>query len=108
MLAKEHRKVGFWIRFVERLACLALKEPARIVPTRDLERLKRLAYREELRLAEERGDTAFIEREIERNQLTAEDRARIAKRHTHVADWPDSDPDLLAPDLFSGPARANE
>jgi hypothetical protein len=81
---------------VERIARAVVREPARIVLTSDLERLERRAYREALRLAEDRGDIAFLQKEVEKNQLTAEDRARIAKHHTPIAEWPDTEPDLMA------------
>ena len=101
MLLKHQPNPGVFFRLIERMACVVLGEPARIIRSRDLDRLERLAYREELRAAEERGDMAFIEREIERNQLTPEVLAKIAKFDTPVAEWPDTDPDIIADDAFA-------
>lgn len=85
---------------VEAMARMVIGEPARIIGKRELERLERLAYREQLMDAELQGDAAFVEAEIQRNQLTPADRRGVARRHTPIADWPDTDPGLVDPSLF--------
>lgn len=63
----------------------------------ELERDERLAYRQSLDAAEARGDTAFIEAELAKTQLTADEIERIEKHHTPIADWPETPADLIAP-----------
>jgi hypothetical protein len=54
-----------------------------------------IAYRETIRQAAERGDIEFIEREIERNQLTQKDLERLARHHKPLDEWPEPDDDLM-------------
>lgn len=71
--------------------------PIAIPTAKELERDERLACRQSLDAAETRGDTAFIEAELAKNQLTAEEIERIEKHHTPIADWPETPADLIAP-----------
>lgn len=60
---------------------------------------ERLAYRKLLDDAEARGDTAFIEAELAKNQLTRDDLKRIAERSTPLINWPDAPGDLIQEDI---------
>ena len=57
----------------------------------------KLAYRAKLQAAAQRGDTRYIAGEIEKNQLTPDELARLRERHTPIEQWPDheGDDDLL-------------
>lgn len=82
--------------------------PLTIPTAAELERDERLAYRQSLDAAEARGDTAFIQAELAKNQLTAEEIERIEKRHTPIADWPEAPADPIAPKgttTMEGPKR---
>ena len=66
--------------FFEKIARIFIGEPARIVRKSTLDRLERLAYREELARAAARGDNDYIEQEISKNQLTPKDLARLGAK----------------------------
>ncbi|HET6251094.1 MAG TPA: hypothetical protein VFE47_25630 [Tepidisphaeraceae bacterium] len=86
--------------FIEKAARIFIGEPARIVRKSTLDRLERLAYREQLRIAASRGDNELIEKEIANNQLTTGDLNRLARKHTAIEEWPDVDEDIVSPTLF--------
>ena len=96
------------IDFVEKMARIFIGEPARIVRKSTLDRLERLAYREELKQAEERGDTPFLNRELQRNQLTEAECERLSTHNTDISDWPEPEPDLLTDDDFVCHERSPE
>jgi hypothetical protein len=81
---------------LEGIARMVLGERAAIVPATRLRQLEQLEYREILRAAELRGDVEFLQREIEKNQLTQEDLRRLRKKLRPVGDWPDTDESIFA------------
>jgi len=110
MPARQSRKIPSLARgFIESMARIFVGEPVRIVRKSTYERLQRLAYRGLLRSAEESGNMEFIESEIRRNQLTQADLDRLARHHTPIEEWPDSDEELLHPSAFAeGPASEED
>lgn len=92
--------------FIESMSRIVLGEPARIVRKREWDRLRRLAYREQLQEAARQGNQSYLVSEIDKNQLTGDDLRRIARRHTPLKDWPDSGDDLLSPDACEVDAQA--
>lgn len=101
MLANHSKMRTLAREFAEAIARIIIGEPAVIVPKSALERLERLAYREQLRDAERNQDVEYIEAEIRRNQLKPEERKNLAKRHTPIENWPVVETDLIDPDLFT-------
>ena len=60
------------------------------------------AYRKRLRAAAARGDEAFLDAEIRKNQLTRADLARLRNHQTPVHLWPDVEADdLFEPGTFA-------
>jgi len=92
---------------VEAMGRIVWGEPVRVVRQSEWDRVSRLAYREQLQDAAKRGDEAFIQAEIDKNQLTESDLRRLAHQHTGVENWPDSGEDLLAPDAFDSEHRTD-
>jgi hypothetical protein len=89
---RQQRKLPQPLRsMIESVARLFLGEPASIVPRRKMDRLAQLERREQLQLAERRGDDTFLDRELAENQLTEADLKRMASSNTPLADWPDED-----------------
>lgn len=86
--------------FIEKIARIFIGEPARIVRKSTLDRLERLAYRQQLLKAEEDGDASFIEEEIRKNQLTPSETRRLARKHTPIEQWPELDDEIVSPTLF--------
>lgn len=86
---------------VEAMGRFVLGEPARVVARGEWDRVQRLAYRETIRQAAERGDWRFIEAEIAGNQLSRDDLKVIARGHTSLEDWPEPDDDLMGADALS-------
>ncbi|HZK81108.1 MAG TPA: hypothetical protein VFC46_08580 [Humisphaera sp.] len=86
--------------FFEKMARIFIGEPARIVRKSTLDRLERLAYREQLRRAAAVGDSDYIEQEIRKNQLTPSEMARLGRRSTPIEEWPELSDDVMALTLF--------
>ena len=66
-------------------------------------------YRRRLQAAARRGDDAFLDAELAKHQLTAENLSRLDKRHTPLAEWPDDDVNAMfapRPTEVSEPAHA--
>lgn len=83
---------GEWLRsLVERIARLLTGETFALIPQRQVDRLRQLERREELLMAERRGDTEFLDRELARAQLTPEDLSRSSGQTTPISQWPDED-----------------
>jgi hypothetical protein len=83
-------------RVIESLGSLLLGRPATIVTKQAIDRLNQLERREQLKLAERRGDEEFLDRELAKSQLTEEEYRRAARGTTPIASWPDEDlSDLL-------------
>src|SRR5205807_2592897 len=66
-----------------------------------------MAYRARLYKADSEGDTAFLAREMEKNQLTADDLKRLRQYHTPLEDWPEPDEGLMDPADIIDPPRPN-
>lgn len=71
-------------------------EPVCIIPKSAFDRLERLAYRQQLALADQSGDAAFIEREIRKNQLSESELKTLSLQHTPIESWPDLGEDAIA------------
>jgi len=56
-----------------------------------MDRLNQLERREQLKLAQRRGDEEFLDRELEKSQLSDEEYRRAKRGTTPVASWPDED-----------------
>lgn len=56
-----------------------------------------LRYRARLTEAGQRGDTAFLQRELESRQLTADDVIRLRTMATPLESWPDEAQDPFEP-----------
>jgi hypothetical protein len=87
---------------LEGIARMVIGERAAIVPAARLKQLEQLEYREMLRAAEERGDVDFLQREIEKYQLTEADLRRLRKRLRPAGEWPDEDESIFAPGAVQG------
>ena len=89
---RQQRKLPRPLRsMIESVARLFLGEPASIVPRRKMDRLAQLERREQLRLAERRGDDVFLDRELAASQLTEDDLKRTTSSNSPIAEWPDED-----------------
>jgi hypothetical protein len=65
-----------------------------------------LEYRATVRQAEARGDTAFLDAEIAKNQPSEGDLKRFREQATPLESWPEPDPDLFLPeDVSAGSER---
>jgi hypothetical protein len=68
-----------------------MDEPLTLIPQGQAVRLRQLERREELQMAERRSDEAFLDRELEKVQLTPADLARLSAKNTPISQWPDED-----------------
>jgi hypothetical protein len=62
----------FFRHLIESLGSLLLGRPASIVPTQAIDRLNQLERREQLKLAERRGDEQFLDQELAKSHLNDE------------------------------------
>jgi hypothetical protein len=76
------------IRFAEWIGRLGFGRDVRVVPT---EQLPVLEYRKKLRDAAAANDYGFLRAELERNQLTDEDFARLEHQILPGDQWPDDE-----------------
>jgi hypothetical protein len=87
----DDRAQRFFRVIVERVAILFWREPVTVVTTRQFDRLCQLEKREMLMRADRMGDAEFLDRELERVQLTQADLDCGKKNLTPIAQWPDED-----------------
>jgi hypothetical protein len=80
---------GIFRSMANALARIIWNEPITVVTKRQFNRLRQLERREELRMAERRGDDAFLDRELARVQLTPDELAKIGGKITPIDQWPD-------------------
>jgi hypothetical protein len=81
----------FFRHLIESLGSLLLGRPASIVPTQAIDRLNQLERREQLKLAERRGDEQFLDQELAKSHLNDEEYRRATRGTTPIASWPEED-----------------
>jgi hypothetical protein len=80
---------GMFRSMAKAFARIVWNEPVTVVTKRQFDRLCQLERREELRTAERRGDDAFLDRELDRVQLTPDELVKMGGKLTPIDQWPD-------------------